>query len=449
MHFANPTQPRQRGSDTTNDDQHTFELSQYTPMGIQHFSAQYKNDPKVIEKLSKRICARVEHDSSDLITFCDKKIRKRRKKKKMEDERKQQQQNHQEQPPPPLLQELFPPSPEVVAASDLLLGSCLGQGSFSSVFVLEKHLYRKPASSTAPRRGRRSRLSRFGMDGTNQGSAHNRSSSNHSSILAVADNNNNNSTSNRTRTRTGRSHTPTLRRKLRSRANSCNKNDGSNRSATNDSQRSRTMSPTRKRSQSQKNYIPMAAAASNVASSSHQREINSSPIKVLRSPSKRNNNSERTRSRSLSSSIQNGIRAVFRGNSSNSNHKSIPQDEDEFQVPLSPTKTFARKSKSHHIRPQHEEDNNNSNSGRSIFRGGSRSLSLHQRRRSRRSRSRGDEQEKSRDRSNEKGENSHSNRSGVLFNSDENSSSGCSNLVVKILQPKLMNNPKLFANCGT
>jgi len=446
MNFANPAYPRQRNS--SNDDrQKNYELTQYTPMGIQHFSAQYKNDPRLLEKLSKRISARVEQDSSDLITFCDKRIRKRRKKKRMEEEQRQL----QGQPP---LDQDYSVAPEVVAASDLLLGTCLGQGSFSSVFVLEKHLHRKPAT-TGPRRGRRSRLSRPGFDGTNQGSAHNRSISNHSSMFPANDNNSISRRSTR-----ARSQTPSLGQRFQPRGR--NANDESNRSGTNRSQRSRTVSPPRTRSEnqkdcpprtrshSQKNCVPISANSNHEHSSTQETVCSSpgeanSPIKVLRSPTKKRSSLERSsRSRSLSASIQKGIRAVFRRDSfSNSNHKVEVEDED-FEVPLSPAKKNTRKCKSHHVRPEYEEENN---SGRGVFRGGSRSLSLHRRRKGRRSRSRGDVKERTRGRSAGDFEESRSKGTGLLFNTDD-SSSGESNLVVKILQPKLMQQPKLFANCA-
>merc|ERR1712232_1287237 len=120
------------------DDQQPFDLTQYSPLGIQHYGAIYKNDPKALEKLSRRICARVEQDSSDLLTFCDKRIRKRQKKLEEEQlirnhlQRQQQTKNYkknkkQQQDP----EEHSPPAsaaPEVVSGSDLLLGACLGQG---------------------------------------------------------------------------------------------------------------------------------------------------------------------------------------------------------------------------------------------------------------------------------------------------------------------------------
>ena len=395
MHFATPIHPNQRASD---DEHQPFELSQYTPMGVQHFSAQYKHDPNTLEKLSKRICARVEQDSSDLITFCDKRIRKRRKKKRLEDEQRihQNLEFHAD--------EGTSAAPQIVAASDLLLGNCLGQGSFSSVFVLEKHLYARKEPTEKPRRGRRSNHSR-----------HNKSMSNHSSIT------NDNSTSNRASTRTGRSQTPSLRRRLKKRI-SGNSSDDSIRSDC--SQRSRSLSLPRSKSEK----VPVT----------YQDDSNiSSPIKVLRSPEKVNS-SERTRSRSLSASIQNGIRNVVRRISISNR----PDAEEDHEVPLSSSSksSFMRKSKSHHVRPQHEEDNNSrSGRSRSIFRGGSRSLSCHQRRKSRRSRSRGDpENEEAEDI-----EDSTPQNKGVVF-----ASSGQTDLVVKILQPKLMNQPKLFANCG-
>ncbi len=411
----------------SNDEQHHFELSQYTPMGVQHFSSQYKHDPKALEKLSKRICARVEQDSSDLITFCDKRIRKRRKKKRLEDERRIQNDLSFDD------EDDNPAAPEVVAASDLLLGNCLGQGSFSSVFVLEKHMYtRKPASN--PRRGRRSKHSRHARSVSKD-----KSTSNHSSIGAADNNNNNNnnSTSNRSSTRSASSQTPGLRRRLRKRVPD---NDASNRSTeSNSSQRSRSLSLPR-------NNTRLKRDPSGKRLVSQDDEILNSPIRVLRSPTKRMSASkERTRSRSLSSSIQNGLRAVFRSNSTHSNRQTGLQEED-CEVPLARAKTF-RKSKSQHARPQYEEDN--SRSGRSIFRGGSRSLSCHQGRKSRRSRSRGDENDAMKTGAAEDcDDTTNNNKSGVLFNPDC-TIGGDSNLVVKILQPKLMNQPKLFANCGT
>ena len=110
-----------------------------------------------------------------------------------------------------------------------------------------------------------------------------------------------------------------------------------------------------------------------------------------------------------------------------------------------------------------------------IFRGGSRSLSCHRRRsRTRRSKSR-DEMTVSTARTSctatDGGDNNsnHNNSThscdaalantphrGVLWKKnfpDEEIDESCgnpdSNLVVKILQPKLMEQPKLFANCGT
>lgn len=422
--FANPSNHGRGPNDPS-----PFELTQYTPEGIQRLNAPYKKDPRLLEKVSKRITARVEDDSSDLITFCDKRLRKRRKKKKLEEEQRRKQRLQ------PLAND-YPVAPEVVMASDLVLGACLGQGSFSSVFVLEKHVQK--TSTAGVRRGRRSRLARPGLDGTNQGSSHDRSWSNHSSMFPANDNSNSVS-------KPTRSQTPSLRHRLRG----TNPNDSSNRSGTGNSQRSRSLSPPRTKNLSRNEL-------STKSSETAETEM-SSPVKVLRT-SKRASNSERSRSRSLSASISNGIRAVFRRNSgtitnsititnsvSNSNHKSLDCDDEDFEVPLSCAKTFTQKSKSHHVRSQCEDDD--SKSGRGLM-GGTRSLSLHKRRRSRRSRSRGDKIER-RTRGFSVGdfEDSVSVRTGPQFNADS-SSSNESNLVVKILQPKLMNQPKLFANCG-
>ena len=43
-------------------------------------------DRRELRELVDDILARVEEDSSDLITFCDKRLRKRRKKKKLEED---------------------------------------------------------------------------------------------------------------------------------------------------------------------------------------------------------------------------------------------------------------------------------------------------------------------------------------------------------------------------
>ena len=287
--FGNPSNHGRRPNDPQ-----PFELTQYTPEGIRRLGAAYKEDPRLLEKVSKRITARVEEDSSDLITFCDKRLRKRRKKKKLEEEQRRKQHLR------PLAND-YPVAPEVVQASDLVLGACLGQGSFSSVFVLEKHVQK--ASTAGVRRGRRSRLAKPGLDGTNQGSSHNRSWSNHSSMFPVNDNNN--SVSKRT-SRT-RSQTPSLRDRLKG----TNANDASNRSGTGNSQRSRSLSPPRTKNMSPNDW---SAKSSHERSETAETEMSSPPVKVLRPP-KRASNSERIRSRSLSASISHGIRAVFRRNS--------------------------------------------------------------------------------------------------------------------------------------
>ena len=408
-----------------------FELTQYTPEGVERLISPYKKDPRLLEKVSKRITARVEEDSSDLITFCDKRIRKRRKKKKLEEQERRRQHLR------PLSYD-YPVAPEVVMASDLCLGACLGQGSFSSVFVLEKHVQKSTAGG--PRRGRRSRLARPRLDGTNQGSSHNMSWSNHSAMFSGTDNNN--SISKRS-TRT-RSQTPSLRDRFQQ--SGSNANDASNRSGTGNSQRSRSLSPPRS-----KNTSPKDLSSKSYHEHSETAETEtSSPIKVLRSPSK-DGRSERRRSSSLSASIQKGIRAVFQRNSGTisnsntlSNHQSIYCDDDELEIPLSCSKTFTQKSKSHHVRSECEEDD--SKNGRGIL-GGSRSLSLHRRRKSRRSRSRDKSGGRRRGFSLGDFEDSSSHKAGPQFNLETNSSNE-SNLVVKILQPKLMNQPKLFANCA-
>ena len=79
MSFANASNHR-RGP----NDPQPFELTQYTPEGIELLSAPYRKDPQLLDKVSKRITARVEEDSSDLITFVDKIIRKLLKKKRLE-----------------------------------------------------------------------------------------------------------------------------------------------------------------------------------------------------------------------------------------------------------------------------------------------------------------------------------------------------------------------------
>jgi len=419
MHFSANASPHRSGN--SNDDQQPFEMSQYTPLGIQHFSAQYRNDPKVLEKLSKRICARVEQDSSELIAFCDKKIRKRRKKKKQEDD-------HQHEQSEPTT------APEVVSASDLLLGACLGQGSFSSVFVLEKHFQNQLTPATPapppPRRGRR---------GKQGNSSHHRSVSNRSASYDQS--NSNNSTSNRSSTRTGRSKTPSLRRKLRQKYKNC-ENDGSNRSETNSSQRSRSLSLTR--SKSKEKYLPIASGSPT--------KVNSKAHRISASGSISGESPKSTRSRSLSASIRHGFQAVFRGGKSDKDGNSHYEDyqDEEVDICESPVKT-SRMSKSHHIRSNNDEGAFEKNhSGRGLFKKGkSRSVSCSRRRRSRRSRSRGSEggriseTEKTADTTCTDDFSvdspSKSNR-GDIYNEGD--------LVVKVLQPKLMNQPKLFANCA-
>jgi len=501
MHFVEPNQQHQHGGGGGNgsipnlhDDEQRFELSQYSALGVQHFTAQYKNDPKALEKLSRRICVRVEQDSSDLINFCDKRIRKRRKKKKHDDDvllkqlqeelqqlqlqqqnsnaskndKKQQIIYHQQQKQQRQEHVEVSPAPEIVAASELLLGACLGQGSFSSVFVLEKHLHqKKPTSSTAPRRGRRSRLSRKLLDGSNRsqsqsprGTSFDKSTSQSNRGASFDDycNNNNNSTSNRSSTRTGPRQT-SLRRRLRQRYSG-------NNDATDGSNRSRSLSPSRSKS--------IHTTANN----------NNSPRGRQASPKNCGSPNNSTRSRSLTSSITNGIRAVFgggKGDNSSSNHNSssrhdtaaTAQDEDEDDHVVHGSSAIkVLRSQSDHLHHAMKNSNNNNNNNNnnstsshtSIFREGSRSLSCSQnRRRSRRSRSRDVSHAADTHIGNNEttatttDDNASRSHRGVLWKNFEdidgtnNSSSSDgtnSNLVVKILQPKLMKQPKLFANCA-
>ena len=421
---------------STDDDQRAFELSQYTPLGVDHFSAPYKNDPKALEKLSRRINHRVEQDSSGLITFCDKRIRKRQK-KQAQSKSKQQQGEERSHHDGTVFGGSSAVGPEIVSATDLMLGKCLGQGSFSSVFVLEKHLHRPPSVNAGPRRGRRSKLA----TGTNQGSisrrgtsmrfggnsSHNRSNhsrSNHSTSRHST------ATTASTKSRTGRSPT-CLRRRVRQEYKTTDDiRDGSRRSLLDNSssQRSRSLSP---------------SISSKGRSSSNGRK---------------NDDSSR-RTRSLSRSLRDGIRACF-GKKPRDHRDSSQTFENEEDEAIFYRQKIKR-----------------SKSNESIFRGGSRSLSCRKRRsQTRRSRS---QDEMTRHRSADEmartsrtsfntndPDDTNSGHSfdispptssrGVLWKKnypreeiDESCGGANSNLVVKILQPKLMANPKLFANCGT
>jgi len=412
---------------TVEDDQKAFELSQYTPLGIAHFSAGYKNDPSALEKLSRRINNRVEQDSSDLITFCDKRIRKRRKKQK--DQSKSKSKQHEDERSyhdGNTLGSSSTVGPEIVKASDLLVGKCLGQGSFSSVFVLEKHIHRPP-STTAPRRGRRSKLT----TGTNQGSTSRRGASMRLDMCNSTHGNKNNSMSTHSTSRhtihTTTPETTGMRRRVRQEYNSVddvpNENDGSHRSLDNSSsQRSRSLSPRR---------------SPNEESNDGSRS---------RSLSRSFGNGIRSRSRSVNRSIRNGIRKCFGKSPLHQDYAhSFDNEEDEENY-------YRQKVKR--------------NSDESIFRGGSRSLSCRKRRsKIRRSRSSDGLANTSRTSFNTDLDNnsthscdaalSQAPRRGVLWKKnfpDEEIDDSCgganSNLVVKILQPKLMDQPKLFANCA-
>lgn len=411
---------------STDDDQAAFELSQYTRLGIEHFGAGYKNDPKALEKLSKRINQRVEQDSSGLITFCDKRIRKRRKKHLQQSKGKRKQGNEE-------LGGSRAVGPEIVSSSDLMLGKCLGQGSFSSVFVLEKHLHRPPSAGTGgPRRGRRSKLA----TGTNQGSLSRRgasmrfdpnsshSRSNHStsrhSVASTAS----------AKSRTGRSPT-CLRRRIREEYKEVDDGrDGSRRSLLDNSssQRSRSLSP---------------------SVSSRGRS----------SPNGKRNDDGSRRTRSLSRSLREGIRACFGKKPRNHHHHHHRDSSERFENDEQKENYYRQKIK-------------RSKSNESIFRGGSRSLSCRKRRsRFRRSRSQDETASTPRTSMNTNDHDHDDNngslhscdtlrtvsqsRGGVLWRKDfpdeeidESCGGANSNLVVKILQPKLMDQPKLFANCA-
>ena len=441
MHFAAATSPQHRGGKArTNEDQQPFELSQYTPLGIQHFSAQYKHDPKSLEKLSRRICARVEQDSSDLITFCDKRIRKRRKKKKQEEELMQQKMQELrgkrkkkylkeyllEQEQQRKGQSSRSAAPEVISASDLVLGACLGQGSFSSVFVLEKHLLQSSVTSSAtPRRGRRR---------STKGSSTEHTRSTHIESISTRSSSYDHSTSNRSASG--------LRRRLRqSRQRYRDAHDETN-DSDNGSCRSRSLSRSRDPkpgSKGSKHYRQLSN------DDSYKNKVSEGSIsRRLRSMSKKEF-TDSARSRSLSSSIRKRIEACF------SRRERLSRDEEDFE-----SRTKSKRSKSHHMRPNCEDSEKHNG----FFRGGSRSLSFHGRRDTRRSRSRDNKQKRSSDITcaTQSTLEDYSSRDCVTEDSrsytnrtqdESNSGIDTNNLVVKILQPKLMGQPKLFANCGT
>jgi len=410
---------------STDDDQAAFELSQYTRLGIEHFSAGYRNDPKALEKLSKRINHRVEQDSSGLITFCDRRIRKRRKKHaQSKGKRKQGNEERSRHDGTDFGGGSRAVGPEIVLASDLMLGKCLGQGSFSSVFVLEKHLHRPPSETGGPRRGRRSKLA----TGTNQGSLSRRGSSmrfdpnsNHSRSNHSTSRHSVASTSS-SKSRTGRSPT-CLRRRIRDEYKiDDDVHDGSRRSLDNSSsQRSRSLSP---------------------SVSSRGRSF----------PNGKKNDDGSRRTRSLSRSLRDGIRACF-GKTPRNHHR---DSSERFENDEQKVNYYQQKIK-------------RSKSNESIFRGGSRSLSFRKRRsRTRRSPSQDEMASTSRTsmNTNDHDDNNSSLHScdtlrtvpqsrGVLWRKDfpdeeidESCGGANSNLVVKILQPKLMDQSKLFANCA-